>query len=146
MIKKTPSTIQITEETKKRITPQNYTKLPLTKQERVLCALIVNLSTKETTLTAENFLQIYNWFVGTLHQGIKIDFEIHPSIKDTELLNEAYLLKGDETENLINRKSCIEIAKLISNNDETFARELDSCYTEFEVKLLLFSFSPNCAV
>ena len=140
------TTIQITPETKERITVLNYTKLPLNKKEAVLCALLVTLGTNGIPLPAENFLEIYNWFVGTVYQGIKIDFEKHPSIKDTTLLQEAHALRGDKTENLIKRESCIRIANCISNNDEVFARELDSCYTNFEVELLLFSFSPNCSL
>ncbi len=143
---KTVSVIQITSETRRRISLDNYKELTGTKNENILCAIIVNVGTIGVPLTAENFLMLYNWMVGTLHQGIVIDFSLHPHMKGSLLLKEARLMKGNKTENLIKRDSCIKIANFISDNNEIFAKELDSSYTEFEIKLLLFSFSPGCAI
>ena len=145
-MKKTTASIQITLETKNRINLSNYADLAGTKKENILCALIVNLCASTDPITAEIFLTFYNWLVATLYQGIIIDFETHPLFKDSVLFKEAYSLKGDETDNLINRKSLLKIANLISNNDKIFEKELDSCYTNFEEKLLLFSFCPGCLI
>lgn len=146
IMKKKVATISIASETKNRISMNNYTKLTGSKKENILCALLVNLCVNTNAISAENFLTLYNWFVTTLYQGIVIDTNMHPLFKRSKLLKEARTLKGDKTENLINRESCIKIANFISNNDKDFAEALDACYTEFEIRLLLFSFSPGCAV
>ena len=96
------ATIQIKAETKKRISVFNYTSLPGTKRENILCALIVNLCVSTKPISAQCFLDLYNWLVGTLYQGIVIDdFDKRTLIKNSTLLEEAYSLKGDETENLV---------------------------------------------
>ncbi len=141
-----PTTIEFTDETRKRITLENYTELGGTKKENILCALLVNLGTKNLPITAENFLKIYNWFVTTLYQGIQINTTVHPCMNGAKLYDDARSLEGDESENLISRESCIKIASIISNNNTAFVSELDSCYTDWEVRLLLFSFSPQCAI
>ena len=142
-MEKTFATIQITPETKKRISIDNYTNISGTKNENILCALIVNLCASTNPITAKNFLTLYNWLVPTLHQGINIDLELHPLMQDSSLLKEALSLRGDVTENLINRESCLKIANFISNDDKNFAKDLKYWYNDFEMKLLLFSFFPG---
>jgi len=139
--------IEITGEIKNRIGIHNYADLPGTRKENILCTLFVVLGSENVPLTAENFLMMYNWLVGTMYQGMIIDFSKHPTIRGTNLYKEACSLKGDATENLINRESCMKIAKFIFNN-EAFNKELDFCYTNFEVSHILFSFSfsPACSI
>lgn len=132
------STIQITAETKKRIGIHNYKELFGTKKENILCTLFVVLAYERISITAYDFLIVYNWLVGNLYQGIIIDFSKHSTIRNTDLYKEARLLKGDKSENLIERETCIKIANFITNNNETFVKELDSCYTNYEIELLLF--------
>lgn len=140
------ATIQITSDTKERISLYNYETLSDKRQENIICALMVNLCASTNPIPAKDFLALYNWFVGTLYQGIIIDFNVYPQIKDSKLYEDVTSLAGDKSENLINRDSVMRVASLISCNDEAFAKALDFAYAEFEMKLLLFSFSPGCIV
>jgi len=138
--------IQILPETKNRISIENYTELPGTRDENILCALLVNTCASTIPITPDSFLYLYNWFAVTLHKGIKIDFSKCPSLENSQLVNDALRLKGYETDSLLNRNSCTRIANLISNENEVFAKELDFVYTNFEAKLILSAFMPGCAV
>ena len=142
----TTSSIQILPETKMRISIENYTELPGTLNENILCALMVNTCASTRPITPDLFLNLYKWLADMVYQGINVDFTVHPLLKDSQLLKDALRLKGDETENLKSRRSCMQIANMISNHNEDFAKELNSVYTNSEAKLLVSAFLRGCAM
>lgn len=138
--------IRITSETKDRIRLDNYTSLTSNPKENVLCGIMVATCSSTEPLSAKNFLLVYNWFVTTLYKGINVNLDIHPSLKDSELYQEARFLKGDDLLGLSNRESCLRVADLISNGNKEFGQELDAEYSKYEAVLLLSSFFPGSVI
>jgi len=137
--------IIITSATKKRIGLTNYDKIEgLTREQRILCAMIVQTFPDEAALEAGAFAKLYLEIVNIFFDGVNSDIglETVPYLKDSNLLNDAVSLKGIPFPSFKEKETILKISNLISMNDKEFENELDEKFTLYKEKPLRSVFFP----
>jgi len=121
------NSIIINDKVKEQITLDNYNNLLLeTKEEKILCSLMVNLCVSDEPMTPKTFVGYYCWLAYLLHIGLSIDYKLYPALKDKVIVIEAKEMKKVNYE-FMRRDSCLQIAKLITEDQsESFQLELES--------------------
>jgi hypothetical protein len=140
---KVPCFIRITPEVKARVDRDTYHCIDGGDEENILCALLVFLGTENVWMTAKQFLDVYIEFAQILHDGICIDFGVHPQLAGTKLFVDARGMAQRKVPNLLERKTILTVARFISGNDAMFEKSLSSEITLWEARLLVSQFSPG---
>jgi hypothetical protein len=118
-------TIKIDDSVKNRIGLDNYDNLALeTKEDKILCSLMVNCCISEDPMTLKEFVGYFCWLSYMIYLGLSVDYNLYPNLKGKVIVKEAREMKGINFE-FMRRDSYLQIAVLITGNQsESFKSEL----------------------
>jgi hypothetical protein len=116
--------------------------IPGTKEENVVCAFMsLSLNTKQT-VTAQQFLTVFIELMKTIYAGVKVNFNLQPQLKNSNILKAVTALKGQQHK-FLEKDFFLEIVKFLCQGNELFLTEAKNAYSEFEGTLLLSAFFPG---
>ena len=125
---------------KRKVDPNKYRgQVPgETDQEKIACAFLALAADRTFPVMPKQFLQVYFSLVEWMHDGLQIDFALHPTLEGTQLIRDIEKLQGTDLGVLLQWEALQVIASFLV--DDKFVEELRSAFVEMEAKIIVSEF------